>query len=527
MSPALRWFLLGLVVLGVVARVLPFMEAERMFQQYPTEDGYLMLTIARNLGIGQGFSVADGVIPTNGTQPLLTLVWAVFFFLFEGDRVMGVGLALVVELLLSLVTAYLIYRLALRVFAARAEASLIAWLASVGWFVSGLNTPHTMNCLETGPYAMMVAIVGLIFIEDPGSPVWSMGKNLWVGVVLGLAFWVRNDAIYLILGACLVHLYVAGSDRELLKARFLRTLVFGSTSVVVASPWMIFNQVNFGHLVPVSGRSEAMSGQIAGNLSQLVVVLLEYFSGLVALPHSFESNLIASVTCGVLMIGVVVFLVRRFKVESGRVRVALVIGGIYLGCLSLFYGGYFGASWFMGRYIFPATPLIILVWAAVMVWLYGRVSGVLGSKASAAVMLAGAVAVTGILHYRTFRGGKNHMHWQAVTWARDHVPQETWVGAVQTGTLGFFHDRTINLDGKVNPAAFDAQVAKRIPEYVTLETPIEYLIDWWGVAAWTRRHAIIGDNFEVLVEDEATNLAVLHRTTPLKVKTLTVKSPVK
>ena len=46
-----------------------------MLRQWPTEDGYLMLTIARNMALGNGMSTADGELPTNGTQPLATTIW--------------------------------------------------------------------------------------------------------------------------------------------------------------------------------------------------------------------------------------------------------------------------------------------------------------------------------------------------------------------------------------------------------------------------------------------------------------------
>jgi len=99
-----------------------------------------------------------------------------------------------------------------------------------------------------------------------------------------------------------------------------------------------------------------------------------------------------------------------------------------------------------------------------------------------------------------------------VEWVQKNVPDDVWVGAVQTGTLGFFHDRTINLDGKVNPDALRARLAGRTQEYV-LASPIEYLTDWVGIETWLHGTALEG-RFERRVLDRERNLAVAQRSRP-------------
>ena len=60
-------FLLALLAIGFISRVLPLLDQDgRVIRQFPTEDGYLMLTIARNMALGHGMSTAGGTIPTNG-----------------------------------------------------------------------------------------------------------------------------------------------------------------------------------------------------------------------------------------------------------------------------------------------------------------------------------------------------------------------------------------------------------------------------------------------------------------------------
>ena len=85
---------------------------------------------------------------------------------------------------------------------------------------------------------------------------------------------------------------------------------------------------------------------------------------------------------------------------------------------------------------------------------------------------------------------------------------------IQTGTLGFFHDRTYNLDGKVSPLALEARAEDRIFEYL-LDRPTMYLVDWVGIATWLEDPRL-SRHFELFLLDEDQNLAVLQRRTPLQ-----------
>jgi hypothetical protein len=96
-----------------------------------------------------------------------------------------------------------------------------------------------------------------------------------------------------------------------------------------------------------------------------------------------------------------------------------------------------------------------------------------------------------------------------VDWVEANVPEETWVAAIQTGTLGYFHDRTYNLDGKVSPAALEAKLEGKTFRYI-VDRPIEYLVDWVGIATWLEDPQL-RERFELVVYDEARNLAAARR----------------
>ena len=62
-----------------------------------------------------------------------------------------------------------------------------------------------------------------------------------------------------------------------------------------------------------------------------------------------------------------------------------------------------------------------------------------------------------------------------VALVRAHVPPGERVAAGQTGTLGFFRDRVVNLDGKVNRAALAWQA--RMWDYLAQEHVV-WFCDW-------------------------------------------------
>jgi hypothetical protein len=92
----------------------------------------------------------------------------------------------------------------------------------------------------------------------------------------------------------------------------------------------------------------------------------------------------------------------------------------------------------------------------------------------------------------------------------ENVPDDAWVGAIQSGTLGYFHDRTLNLDGKVNPEALRARAEGRIPAYI-VERDVAYLADWVGITAWAEFYPEVRERFEVVVADPERNLGALRR----------------
>ena len=224
----------------------------RLLQQWPTEDGYLMLTIARNLAIGNGMTTSDGSIPSNGVQPMATFLW--------GSGRSGRSTAtsataspscLALELLVSVLTAWALFRLGCAAFHRRSQAKEWAALAALAWWASPVAVPHTMNCLETGLYLWLGLEAWRAWLQTPEDAPFK--RWVWLGVLCGLVFWARIDAVLLVGAMTLAHLVLGPRG-----ARLGQALTFSGVSALIAVPWVIHNIVQFGSPMPISGQSESM-----------------------------------------------------------------------------------------------------------------------------------------------------------------------------------------------------------------------------------------------------------------------------
>jgi hypothetical protein len=248
-----------IILLGVIVRLLPLADAQRLFRQYPTDGGFQMLSIARNLGMGLGLSTADGTIATNGVQPLITFVWGFVYLLVGGDKTLGVMLVQLVETGVALISTVFLFRLCRFLVQDRDYPdALPAWVAAI-WFTSPQAVRHTQLGLETGPYILAIIVVVLYYIRICQTNADQFERNAWIkmGLLVGLAFWIRHDAVFLASTLFLVHLVpTLNSGRDAIKTALQQLAYAGLSSSLVMAPWLIYNKIKFGGILPVSGQSQ-------------------------------------------------------------------------------------------------------------------------------------------------------------------------------------------------------------------------------------------------------------------------------
>lgn len=505
--------ILLVLVFATGYRLFPVIAGQPWLSEFfVTEDGYLMLTVARNMAIGNGMSVSAGEVATNGVQPLATFLFALPYVLLGGDKLGGLTGYQLISVALSVAGLFAVRAVARLVLQGHQNARLWSWGVAALWYCSPLLLFHSMNGLETGLYTLVVMLVLLrlhsLAIQGAGAP---LKERLWFGAICGIAFLARNDAVFLVIIA-----YFTWGFYELLSLRlnFFRILArivpSGIICLIVAAPWLINNKLRFGSIMPISGSSQSFWADYGLNLPILPAKLFEYFFPFLPVPTAFETNPMFVIPAVVLMsviFGSFIVLARRHSDSPLRVVLITYVG--FAAALSVYYGVFFGAPHFLSRYLAPAAPLLIAM----------TVGGALAWFASDRWRLASALrVVTGLalilsvllLIRLALPGQKEQGHFQIVNWVNNNLPAETWAGAPQTGTLGYWHDRTINLDGKTNPAALEALLADRHLPYV-IESPVDVIADWNGITGWVTDNPDFARHFEIIVDDPEHNLGVLRR----------------
>ncbi|MGA7749954.1 MAG: hypothetical protein WCA63_07370 [Gallionella sp.] len=526
-SKPFKMLLWALILIGIATRLSPLIDFDhRLFWQYMTEDGYLVQTVARNMALGLGMSTANGAIPTNGVQPLATFLYAGLYFISGGSKVGGIVLVTLFSVVVSAVFAYYAYKVATRIFSSLKHGRELAIISAVLWFAAPHIIRHSMNGLETGLYWAMILFTVDYYLTNisDGTQSLTFRQRLVLGLLLGLTFLARNDAVFFIGGLLLAHLLLgddkAGGGR---RHRLIDCLVAGPISLLVASPWLISNYARFGSIIPISGISESRGAHFGQNLSLIPANLFDSAFIYTPIPGSIQHTvpvILISIICVPLAVLGFWFFAARLTLSSRRFFLASLI---FAAGLSIYYGLFFCAPHFLQRYLSPLSPFLWFATSATTLlllnMLFRTFEGIHRAAFSLVLVLTlGAAAFAYSDFVRGYAKGTAQEHEQVVKWVQKNVSDLQWVGAPQSGTLGFFHDRTVNLDGKVNPDALRSILEKGdVLEYAR-NSKINYIADWYGMADWVKMKSDpqFANEFEVVVRDEQLNLGVLRRIKPVK-----------
>jgi hypothetical protein len=171
---------------------------------------------------------------------------------------------------------------------------------------------------------------------------------------------------------------------------------------------------------------------------------------------------------------------RREPARGDRLFLACL--ALHVLALFLYYGFNSVAWWFYERYLIVAAPLGLFMLVRALGAGIGRVREVVPAAALVFVAVGGTV----VHSYWTTAGYHGFFYvytfWrEQVTMVEERVPPGARVGARQSGTLGYFRENVVNLDGKVNEEALSRQAD--LMAYAE-EQGIEWVCDWPGMAPW-------------------------------------------
>lgn len=435
-----------LFIIASVASAGILFRSDALLPQKPfTEDGYYTLSVARNIAAGKGMTI-DGQTWTNGFQPLYAFVVAPAYVLAGGDRFMGLRYVAAMNWALlvaaSLMVGYLLQLL-------QAAAAAGPWLTGAALWQGALGISlHYYNGLETGLMLTMYLAIWLYIAKRYRDDVASRAV---LGVMLGLLVLTRIDNVFLVLLIPTVAAWrvLHGGDARQLRGM----LLVAGIALLISGPWWMYNYFGFGSLMPTSGQAQGAFALDTGRMLRALYAVSENLNPWVFLAK--REGLLLSLLIALLSVAALLWLWSRLRLSTRVValkpiqRDLLLALVLHTSCLIVYYTLFSWAAHHYERYFAPVALLasIFALLTARLLWDTHR--RLLGAAATATV-LAHVLVCTAFQQGWLFPASRFWSQYQLV---KSHVPASALVGAWQSGTLGYFRDNVVNLDGKVNPGA--------------------------------------------------------------------------
>jgi hypothetical protein len=206
------------------------------------DDSSYYLTMARNLADGHGLTF-DGIHRTNGLHPLWLLMLVPLFLLHGTPETMIRLVALLQTILLGL--AYLVF------WCTQSKLFSPRIAALTGILFVGFVFPPCTNGMESALLILLIAVLYRYGLHVAQTQLdWRRAALL--GIILGFIFLARLDTIFIAL--CLLGWFarhrLAIEPHSRAPAPLL---ICALAAAAVVGPWLAFNFVEFGSVMPISG----------------------------------------------------------------------------------------------------------------------------------------------------------------------------------------------------------------------------------------------------------------------------------
>ncbi len=459
------------------------------------DDSFYAFQIARNIAHGEG-ATFDGIHATNGFQPLYVGVLVPLYWISGDNPTLPIHLALIISALLTVATAFVLYRLV-----ARRASETAALIVAGAWSFSPIVIRQAANGLETALSLFACALAVdfyLARVRWVGSP--SRRTFLALGALLGFAILARVDLGFLALAMCLDYLLVV---RARMRAENVALAWRGNVATAVAAgvlvclPWAVYGIASVGSPVSESGRAtrtlaiayapffdlaspsehEPSAGFVARHFERSLKTLKvtpavhPVFRGVRKLSEGTHVGETVANVLGVALLAIATvwwWRRRRARPEMRELDFLLLFSVLMIVAYSTYVFGVF----FFLRYYYPLY-FVGMIFAGLAIDDIIAWGGRCSFAVRRAVLAASGVYAAALLfmgYTSAFRTTPVYGFYDAARWVATHTDASETIGVFQGGAIGYLsHRRVVNLDGKVNAEAYQALRAGRLREYLDRE----------------------------------------------------------
>lgn len=463
-----------LAAAGIGLLVLAWQPESFIYAHFMQDDSFYYLQIAKNIATGYG-STFDRINPTNGYHPLWAFLLVPLFWLVPDNNALAIHLTLTLQVVLTLVSMALFYRLS-RLFLDRPAAffALLLWV----------NPRLVRLWLDAMPTILSVsihlALISLVCTRSPlQEPSSRRRDDLAAGVLLGLAFLSRLDAVFLILSVVLtVGFHCLVRKRYSIGHAARRLTFIGIPIAILALPYLFHNLSSFGHIVPISGALKmAHYDLLSVEFAKRAVAQSFWPLRLAAVIFSSlpPSLLIAALLALVCLAGVLWLarsgLQRSFQKLHGLSGMSFYVLFAFLHYFynsvfipkSIIYSWYWVPEVLVGLVVAASLFFVLRHWLATRSSFLAALAPSIGYGACALLFVADLALRWDHPRHRFLA----EIYKQAM-WIKESLPQDAVIAAWDAGALGFISERrVINLDGLVNNFEFqEYKRSGRLEEYL-------------------------------------------------------------
>ena len=427
--------LFWLLLLAIPAAMLA-LSSEFYLKSFATDDALYYPIIARNIVNGLGSTYDDGMTMTNGYHPLWAWLQVGVALLF-GDYTSMVYLWWVKALTVATVVLSLIVwgGVIRRLFEDEAPAAIFLILLGGYWWsiytlYSGMETP------------LVVLMMGLVLRQLQKlitETTYRLSSSLLLGLLMAGTLLARLDSIFFI-GCVSLAVTILLFRRRWLWP-FLTTF---TVTILAVIPYLIWNLVNFGSLMPVSGLRKTPG--------------LRLDTGMATLAH-FWGNKVDKLldlfgwpgVSLMLLVGAVVLILARQEFATALrkwgIAWTLVAGAILHYTYISFFMTEGDIHWY--QYAEYLTVYLLLATGGYAVSLWLRASR--WPQLSWAPVAGVGLFVLAILVFYapgTLVNPVNVRTYDSAIWAREHTPRTARFGMYDSGVFHFVAERpTLSMNG--------------------------------------------------------------------------------
>jgi MFS family permease len=407
------------------------------------DDGYYYLKIAKNIAAGYG-STFDGISQTNGYQPLWMAILLPFVFLFHPATITsGLLLLFAVAIIAYAVLGILIWRLLARWFGewpAHIGVLVLAYSRITSMFIGGVEAPLLG--------ILLVLFIGQFsrFVEDGQVT----QRDWWLLGLLGaLVTLTRLDHVIVVAIFLLAAFSFSMRSRNNLRSLIGNTLRLGAFPVILVGGYLLFNEWQYGHFLPISGAiktSEFLSRSFGSGLRWAMddksTLLLLAISPLVLLAA----------------LSWFVFLRRRISSLSTILIVWSGANSAYVIFLLLTVAEV--GKWYM---VSPVLLSVVLFAGAVhrTIQHFLSIRYYLLAATTCGLILLALTSQLKRVRQVNQSDGAYQVHYQFANWCDKNLPANAIIALPDAGLFGYLCSRrVINTDGLVNDWEF-TEVARK------------------------------------------------------------------